>query len=629
MSMLPKFLCGSRNRRLYSTYLSPSSKESEIAQLCDLGHISKAVKLLNSLVSEDLITVKPALYATLVRGCRKTNSFNLGLQLQAHVTKAGLDTDRFVGNNLLSFYFKLGRNFSETRRLFDGLVYKDVVSWCSIISGYIRVGKPKLALVLYEKMVGHEVEQSAFTVSTAIKACSELRELRLGMCFHGVVITRGFDDSGVIVSGLIDMYGKNYKPDDALKLFDEMPSLDDICWTSLISALTKNNLFRKALEIFHSEHRKHKLVPGAHTFGSVLTAVGNLGKLKEGKQVHAKVVSHGIRGDIFVDSSLVDMYAKCGLMNESRRVFDSMGKRNSVSWCALLTGYCHTGDYDTVIELFKMMDGVELYSFGTVIRACSGLAALKPGKEVHCQFLRQGGFRDVVIESALVDLYARCGCFDAAHSVFARMDVRNLVSWNSMISGFAQNGRGGEAIKIFDKMIGEGFKPDYITFVSVLSACSHSGFVDMGRKYFNSMTHDYGIKAGLEHYGCMVDLLCRAGELEESECLINSSDFKSDPSLWICLLGACSSTTDPALAERISKRTIELKPDYHMSYVYLGKVYKAIGRWDDALKVWWAMRQKKVEKIPGKSWVESNKNLGPFSYIFVAENNSEILNERA
>ncbi|VFR01763.1 unnamed protein product [Cuscuta campestris] len=629
MTRLVKSFYGCRTRRHYRAVPNPASKEFEIIQFCNSGHISKALKLLSSLDLTDIINVKPVLYATLVQGCAKTGSFTVGLQLQARVIKAGLDTDRFVGNNLLSLYFKLGRNFSETRRLFDGLVYKDVVSWSSIISGYIRAGKPHLSLVLYEEMVDFGVEPNAFTLSTAIKACSELRELRLGQCFHGSVITRGFYDNYVIFSGLIDMYGKNYKPGDALKLFDEIPILDDICWTSMISALTKNDLFREALEIFHSEHRKQKLLPGTHTFGSVLTAVGNLGMLKEGKQVHAKVLAHGICGDVYVNSCLVDMYAKCGLMNESHRVFDSMDKRNSVSWCALLTGYCHQGEYDKVIDLFKMMDEVELHAFGTVIRACSGLAALKLGKEVHCQFLRRGGFMDIVVESALVDLYAKCGCFGAAHNVFTRMDVRNVVSWNSMISGFAQNGRGEEAIKTFNNMIGEGFKPDYITFVSVLSACSHSGFVDMGRKYFCSMMNDYGIKARLEHYGCMIDLLCRAGELEEAECLINRSEFKSDPSLWICLLGACSSTTDPIVAERISKRTIELKPDYHMSYVYLGNVYKATGRWDDALKIRRKMQQKRVIKVPGKSWVESNENLGHFPYYRSEQNNPELLNSKA
>nr|GMD08268.1 pentatricopeptide repeat-containing protein At1g03540 [Ipomoea batatas] len=623
--MLMKLLCSSRTKRHYCTFLSPASRESEIIQLCNSGHLLKALKLLNSLGSPEGITAKPILYATLVQGCTKANFFNLGLQFHAHVIKAGLDVDRFVGNSLLALYFKLGRNFFETRRLFDGLVYKDVVSWSSIISGYIRVGKPQLSLALYVEMLDFGVEPNAFTLSTLIKACSELRELRLGQCFHGAVITRGFDDSRVIVSGLIDMYGKNFEAGDARKLFYEMPLVDDFCWTSVISALTKNDLFGEALKIFHSGHRNHKLLPSAHTFGSVLTAVGNLGRLKQGKQLHAKVVALEICGDIFVDSSLVDMYAKCGLINESRCVFDGMAERNSVSWCALLTGYCHKGDFDTVIELFRMMEEVELYSFGTVIRACSGLAALKPGKEVHCQFLRRGGFRDIVVESALVDLYAKCGCFDAAYNVFVRMPARNVVSWNSMISGFAQNGRGEEAIKMFNKMISEDIKPDYITFVSVISACSHTGLVDMGRKYFGLMMDDYKIKPKLEHYGCMIDLLCRAGELEEAECLINSSEFKNDPSLWTCLLGACSNTTDPTVAQRIAKKMIELKPEYHLSYVYLSNVYKAIGRWDDALKVWWEMQHKRVKKIPGKSWVESNKNLGHLSTNPSEENNSEVV----
>lgn len=170
-----------------------------------------------------------------------------------------------------------------------------------------------------------------------------------------------------------------------------------------------------------------------------------------------------------------------------------------------------------------------------------------------------------------------------------------------MICGFAQNGRGEEALNMFDEMVKEGIRPDYITFVGVLFACSHTGLADQGREHFASMTEQYRIKPGIEHYNCMVDLLGRAGEIEEAENLIESTEFREDSSLWAALLGACSTSTN--FAERIAKKMMELKPDYHLSYVLLANVYRAVGRWNDALTIWRLMQHKGVKKMPGKSWI--------------------------
>lgn len=492
--------------------------------------------------------------------------------------------------------------------MFDGLSYKDVVSWSSMISGYIRVGKPDFSIDLYMEMLGRGIEPNGFTLSAVIKACSELGELKLGKCFHGVVIKCGFEFNRVIGSSLIDMYGRNYESADSRKLFDELLEPDSICWTSVISAYTRNDLYEKALGFFYMMHRKGGFFPDGFTFGSLLTALGNLGWLRQSKQVHAKAITFGFSGNVFIESSLVDMYAKCGLVNESQLVFERMGEKNAVSWCALLGGYCQKGEFDTVIELFRRMEEVDLYSFGTVLRACAGLAAVQPGKEVHCQYLRRGGWRDIIVESALVDLYAKCGCVNFASRIFAQIPVKNLITWNSMISGFAQNGRGGEAIETFNEMIKFGVKPDRISFVSVLFACSHSGLVDQGRHYFVLMTEHYRIKAEISHYSCMVDLLGRAREIEEAEDLINSSEFNNDSSLWAALLGSCTTGTNPTIAERIAKKMMELKPDYHLSYVLLANVYREVGRWNDALDIRNKMQHKKVKKTPGMSWIETNMN---------------------
>ncbi|KAJ4980742.1 hypothetical protein NE237_031579 [Protea cynaroides] len=587
--------------------LSPRYK---ILSLCKSGALSEALHLLNSTGSSE-ITNKPIVYASLLQTCITTFSFSHGLQIHSHIIKSGLECDRFVGNSLLSLYFKLGRDFLETRKVFDNLFVKDVISWTSIISGYNRTGKPLESLEMFWKMSKLGVEPNGFTLSAAIKACSALGTLKLGRCFHGIVLGRGFGSNCVIASALIDMYGRNASLEDAFLLFDEMPQLDVICWTSVISACTRNDCFEEALGLFYSMQRKCGLFADGFTFGTVLTACANLGWVKQGKEIHAKVNTSGICGNVVVESSLVDMYGKCGLLQESRQVFDRMAAKNSVSWCAMLGSYCQTGDFNSVIELFRMMEKQDdLYSFGTVLRACAGLAAVRPGKEIHCQYLRRGGWRDIIVESALIDLYAKCGCIDYARTIFVQVTVRNLVTWNSMICGFAQNGRGEEALRLFDEMVKEGVKPDYITLVGVLFACSHTGLVDRGLHYFASMREDYGIEAGMEHYNCIVDLLGRAGLLEEAENLIRKAVFKDDPSLWEALLGACTAYSNPIVAERIAKQMMELEPEYHLSYILLANIYRTVGRWDDAIKIRRLMEDRGIKKMPGKSWIEVKGNMG-------------------
>lgn len=409
------------------------------------------------------------------------------------------------------------------------------------------------------------------------------------------------------------MYGWSRAAGDARRVFDELPESDDdlVCWTAVISAFTRNDMFKEAMRLFYVVHRDRRLVPDAFTFGTVLAACANLGLLKQGKEVHGMVVSLGVSGNVVVESSLLDMYGKCGSVKHSRIVFDRLSDKNSVSCTAMLSTYCQNKEYEAVLDLVREWGIADLYGFGTVLRACSGLAAVKQGKEVHCKYVRKGGWKDVIIESALVDLYAKCGCVDFARSVFESMEVRNLITWNTMISGLAQNGRGKEALALFEVMIKDGIKPDYISFVAVLFACSHTGFVDEGRRYFALMKGEYGMEPAVEHYNCMVDLLGRAEFIEEAESLLENADCGQDrSSLWAVLLGACTKCSDHVTAERVAKRMIELDPDFHLSYVLLGNIYREVGRWNDALEIRKLMEDRGVKKLPGKSWVDSENRKG-------------------
>ncbi|KAH0916864.1 hypothetical protein HID58_031310 [Brassica napus] len=514
--------------------VSPSSptKQSRIHELCKSGRLTDAIRILNTTLSCE-ISAKPNLYATLLQTCTKVLSFTQGLQFHAHVVKSGLETDRYVGNSLLALYFKLGPDMKETRRVFDGMFVKDAISWSSMMSGYVRGKEHVKALEMFvEMVVSFGLEPNAFTLSAAVKACSEIGDVSLGRCFHCLVIARGFEWNHVISSTLAYMYGVNQEPVDARRVFDEMPE---------------------------------------------------------------------------PDSSLLDMYGKCGSVREARQVFNGMSKKNTVSWSALLGGYCQNGEHEKVIEMFREMEEKDLYCFGTVLKACAGLAAVRLGKEVHGQYVRRGCRDNVIVESALVDLYGKSGCVDSATRVYSKMAIRNMITWNAMLSALAQNGRGEEAVRFFNDMVKKGIKPDYISFIAVLTACSHTGLVEEGRNYFAMMTESYGIKPGTEHYSCMIDLLGRAGLFEEAENMLERAECRDDASLWGVLLGPCAADADAlAIAERIAKRMMGLDPKYHMSYVLLSNMYKSIGRHGDALKIRRLMVRRGVTKTIGQSWIDAH-----------------------
>ncbi|XP_021836367.1 pentatricopeptide repeat-containing protein At1g03540 [Spinacia oleracea] len=587
-----------------------SAKVSHILAFCKSGSLFESLKVLNTTNSAEIsLGVKPLVYASLLQTATKIQSFNHGLQLHCYITKSGLIANSLVGNSLLSLYFKSSGNLILATYLFNELCTKDVISWTSMISGYVRV-KPQKSIEFFWAMLDDGIEANAFTLSAGIKACSEIGDVKLGRCFHGVVFRGGFELNDVIASALMDMYGKNGWLKYARNVFDKLSVPDPVCWSSIISALIKNDMYEEGLSYFYVMQREHKVMPDEFTYGSVLTACGNLERLKQGKEVHARVITAGLCGNVVAQSSLIDMYGKCGRVEDSQRVFDKMRKRNAVSWCALLNGYCQNGLFENVVKLFKMMEDPDVYSFGTLIRACAGLSAVKQGKEVHCQYIRKGGRGHVIVESALVDLYAKCGCIDSAHRLFRQMRIRNLISWNSMIYGFAQNGRGVEAIELFNKMVKEGIRPDYISFLGVIFACSHAGLVEQGREYYISMTEEYRIKPGTEHCNCMVDLLGRAGLINEAEELIEKAECKESSSLWPALLGACTTSRNSAAVERIALKMMKLEPKNHISYVHLINAYKYDGRWIDATKIRKLMEVRGVEKLPGKSWVENAFGFG-------------------
>ncbi len=359
--------------------------------------------------------------------------------------------------------------------------------------------------------------------------------------------------------------------------------------------------------------------PDSLSFVGVLKACANMVVIAEGRCVHQQIIQSGLESDVFVGSSLVDMYAKCGSTEDGWTVFNKMPSRDRVTWTVMILRHVQCGQGQKALELFQQMqqEGVQPDSltFVGVLNACASVVALEEGRCIHQQIIRSGLESDVFVGSSLVDTYAKCGSMEDARGVFNKMPSRNVVTWNAILGGCAMNGHGNEALKHFEQMCEEGVQPDDITFICVLSACSHAGLVDEGMHCYASMVTDYMIPAKLQHYTCMVDLFCRAGHLQEAENMVMAMPCKPHVAAWMALRGACGIHGNVEMAEHIAKSILELEPENAVAYLLLSNIYAAAGSRHLCENVERQRKEKGVKKQPGHTWIEVNNEV----HMFVVE----------
>lgn len=401
------------------------------------------------------------------------------------------------------------------------------------------------------------------------------------------------------------------------------------------------------------------LQPDHYVFACLVKACAILGAMKQGKQVHATFIVSPVSDDDVVKSSLVDMYAKCGLPDIGRVLFDSISSKNSISWTAMISGYAQSGRKLDAIQLFQKMpvknllswtalisglvqsgnwvdsfylfmemrskgiDIVDPFILSSIIGASANLAVLGLGKQIHCLVILLGYESSLFVSNALVDMYAKCSDVLAAKKIFGRMVQRDIVSWTSIIVGTAQHGLAEEALSLYNRMLSTGLKPNEVTFVGLIYACSHVGLVSKGRYFFNSMIKDYGINPSLQHYTCLLDLLSRSGHLEEAENLIKAMPFKPDEATWAALLSACNHHRNTLIGIRVADHLLSLKPEDPSTYILLSNIYASAAMWESVSKVRRLMAAMEVKKEPGYSCIV----LGKESQVFLAGETSHPAKE--
>ncbi|KAK7340709.1 hypothetical protein VNO77_21419 [Canavalia gladiata] len=496
-----------------------------------------------------------------------------------------------------------------------------------LIQSLCRRGNIKQAL----QLLCCEPKPTQRTFEHLIYSCAQQNSLSDGLDVHYHIVNRGFARDPFLATKLINMYYELGSIDRAQKVFDETWERTIYVWNALFRALAMVGRGKELLDLY-SRMNCIGIPSDRFTYTYVLKAcvVSELSvcPLRKGKEIHAHILRHGYEANIHVMTTLLDVYAKFGCVSYANSVFGAMPAKNFVSWSAMIACYAKNEKPMKALELFQLMmleacDSVpNSVTMVSVLQACAGLAALELGKLIHGYILRRGLDSILPVLSALITMYGRCGEILMGQRVFDKMKNRDVVSWNSLISIYSMHGFGKKAIQIFESMIHQGVSPSYISFITVLGACSHAGLVEEGKILFQSMLSKYSIHPGMEHYACMVDLLGRANRLDEAIKLIEDMHFEPGPIVWGSLLGSCRIHCNVELAERAGTMLFELEPRNAGNYVLLADIYAEAKMWSEAKSVMKLLEARGLQKLPGCSWIEVKRKI--YSFVSVDEYNPQI-----
>ena len=679
----------------------------------------------NGLVVEALLTFRDMhlldvksnefTFPSVLKACSITNDLNLGKQVHGIAVVSGFESDVFVGNTLVVMYAKCGE-FGDSRRLFDEILERDVVSWNALFSCYVQSDFCREAVELFGEMIVSGIRPNEFTFSSIINACAGLVDVTQGKKIHGFLVKLGYESDPFSANALIDMYAKVGDLEEAISAFKEIAQTDIVSWNAIIAGCVHHEDHEWALKLI-LDMKRSGVCPNMFTFSSALKACAGLGLKELGRQLHSSLIQMDTKSDVFVDVGLIYMYSKCEMMNVAKMVHSLMPKKNLIAWNAIISGHSQNGeDVEAVrlfVEVYKEGIGFNRTTLATVLKsattlqaikfckqihavsmkngfqsdtyvinslldayakcsqvqdaarifkecpvgdlvaftsmitayaqygqgeealklylemqdkgirpdpfvcssllnACANLSAYEQGKQIHVHIIKFGFMSDIFAGNSLVNMYAKCGSIDDAGRSFSKIAERGLVSWSAMIGGLAQHGHGEEALKMFNQMLEEGVQPNHITLVSVLCACNHAGLVTEAKKYFESMKDTLGIAPTQEHYACMIGLLGRAGKLDEAMELVNTMPFQANGSVWGALLGAARIHKNIELGQRAAEMLLALEPEKSGTLVLLANIYASAGLWENVANVRRLMKHNKVKKEPGISWLEVKDKVHTF-----------------
>ncbi|OVA12572.1 Pentatricopeptide repeat [Macleaya cordata] len=557
--------------------------------------------------------------------CGKEGNSRLGSSIHASIIKNSEHFDPkyqsnsrnvlAVWNSLVSMYSKCGE-LNEAAKVFAKMPIKDTVSWNSLISGFVRTGEFGKGFELFKKM--HDLGSFRFdqaTLTTILSVCDKTDRLYICKMMHSLVFHNGYEMEISVGNALITSYLKCGCSNSGKRMFDEMFERNVITWTAVISGLAQSQFFQESLSLFFEMHCG-LVDPNSLTYSSSLMACSGLRAEREGRQIHGLILKSGLESDLCIGSSLMDMYSKCGFMEDACRIFDSAEELDEISMTVILVGFAQNGLEEEALQTFVKMVKAGIDIDANMLSAVLGVfgtdTSLCLGKQIHSLVIKKNFSSNVFVSNGLINMYSKCGDLGESINVFNQISERNFVSWNSMIAAFARHGLGFEALKLFEEMTLEGIEPTDITFLSLLHACSHIGSIQMGMEFLESMSKLHGISPRMEHYACVVDMLGRAGYLNEAKNFIENLPVVPGVLVWQALLGACSIHGDSKIGSYAADHLILAAPESPTPYILMANIYSSEGNWKERAKVIKRMKVMGMKKETGLSWIEIEKEVHSF-----------------
>ncbi|KAI3900109.1 hypothetical protein MKW98_001009 [Papaver atlanticum] len=578
-----------------------------------IGDGRRVLNLFHKMYESDMKFSKFTL-SSVLKGCASLGNAREGQIVHSLAIKTGTELDGILSSSLVDMYSKCGLA-EDAQKIFIRVLNPDVVAWSTMIACLDQQGKTFEVTKLFADMGKACLRPNQYTFASVVSASTNLSDLRYGKSVHACIYKSGFDSDKSVSNALITMYMKSGSVQDGFRVFEAMKDRDVISWNAFLSGFHEGDACSQAPMIFNRMVMEG-FKPNEYTFISTLRSCSSLSDMSFGQQIHGQIVKNNLQTDDFVGTSLVDMYSKCGCLESAHKVFKRMKERDLFTWTTVISEYAQANQGEKAFECFRQMqrEGVNPNEFtlASCLRGCSTISALESGRQLHSQVIKSGQSCDVFVTSSLVDMYGKCGAIEDAEEVFESSESRDIVSWNTMICGYSQNGDGEKSLETFSSMLNEGIQPNEITFIGVLSACSHVGLVEEGKQHFESIKEVYGIIPTIEHYACMVDILGRAGKLGEVENFIEKMNIMPNALVWQTVLGACKMHGNVEFGERAAEKLFQLEPETDSTYILLSNIYAAKGMWGDVKKVRLKMSSQGVKKEPGCSWVEINGEFHTF-----------------
>lgn len=599
-----------------------------------LGHLIPRCHFSTSAEVPTLLAKKTCI--DLIKNCKSMTCFE---QIHSQVFTYGLHSNIDVLHKLMAFATDADLRYAD--KIFAQIERPTLFIYNVMIKAHVKFGSCRKALSLFDELRLRGLVPDNYTYPFVFKAVGRLRIVLEGEKIHGFALKSGVFHDCYVCNSVLDLYGELGCAQNLSKVFDEIPTRDSISWNVLISGLVKSSRFEDAVNVYRRIRLEVSVQPDEATVVSTLSACTALKNLDLGREIH-EYVSTKLGFTVIIRNALLDMYAKCGCLEVARDIFNAMPEKNVICWTSMVSAYANVGRLDEARALFErspikdlvlwttmingyvqfnkvdeamtlfrcmQMDGVkpDKYTLVTLLTGCAQLGALEQGEWIH-GYLKESGIRiDAVVGTALIEMYAKCGCLEKSLQIFYLLNQKDTASWTSVICALAINGNIDKALELFSEMIQVGIRPDDITFVGVLSACSHGGLVEEGRMHFDSMTKVHQIEPKLEHYGCLVDLLGRAGLLEEAEDIIRkipNQDNEFIIPLYGALLSACRNYENVEMGERIASKLLEIESSDSSCHTLLANIYAAASRWEDVKKVRRKMTTLGPKKLPGCSALE-------------------------